>query len=195
MFKNLTLLSLLSLTMVSCGVESGGSGDLDGVPSGSHRIFVTSSQYSALEISSISNADSLCASAAESQGFVRDYKAIISDDTVSAKSRLNFTGDVYKVDTAGETYLVASVGNDLWDTYDNNLLYPVNFDETGLSVASNIWTGTNSDGGIKADSTCESWTSNSGNGFAGDSSSQDSYWLEDSSISCSTSLPIYCVSQ
>ena len=181
--------------LVSCGLESGGSGDLDGVPSKAHRVFVTSRQYTALELSSISNADSLCMAAAQSQGLVRDYKAIISIDALSAKSRLNFSGDVYKVDSAGETYLVVSVGNDLWATYDRNLLNPVDFDETGLSVSSSVWTGTNSDGGTKADSTCESWTSNSGSGFAGQSSSQDSYWLEDSSLSCSSSLPIYCISQ
>jgi hypothetical protein len=191
LISSLCLLILLS----SCGQEAdGGSEGTDGVGVSDHRIFVTSVSYTGAELGGISGADSACTTLAKSAELTRTYKAVISDSTTTAK-RLNFTGGVYSIPSAGEAELIVASGSDLWDTDTKNLLTNINIDENGSSVSSYVWTGTDSDGATMTGEHCSDWNSTSGTGRRGHTDQSDDRWIEDTDLACTNSYPILCISQ
>ncbi len=184
---------LYLFVLVSCG--NPGTDLVDGISTSDHRVFITSTLYYPDELGSLTQADSLCKTVATNQGLKLTYKAILSDDSTYASNRLEFTGSIYKVDSDGETTLIASTGSDLWNTDTSNLFSSINLDESGAELNVTPWTGTNSNGATSVGSTCSSWSTTSGSGFVGSTSSTGAAWLENFSYSCSQRHPIYCISQ
>lgn len=191
--KKLISLICLCLFISSCGQEAGGGEGTDGVAVADHRVFVTSNTYTGSGIGGVSGGDSICSLLAKNAGLERTYKAILSDDIENA-TRLIFSGGVYIVDSSGESQLIASTGSDLWDTDNKNLLGSINLDEYGNSVSSDIWTGTSTNGGTMIDH-CSNWSSSSGSGARGHTDLDDDRWIENTGDSCSSSYPIFCISQ
>lgn len=181
---------------VSCGSPAGDS-QTDGLGELDHRIFVTASSFTG-DLGGLSGADLQCQTAATQAGLTRSYKAIMSDNSETAKKRLNLIGGIYKFEGSKKVEVV-SVGVDLWNP--GGLTAAVDTDENGNKVAAGaVWTGTDSDGGNFAGTldNCQGWSSSdSANyGAVGRSDQSDGDWVEDfTPISCDLLKPIYCISQ
>jgi hypothetical protein len=185
---------IILFTVVSCGVaDSGDVTTIDGIIDSEHRIFVTSSTYSG-NLGGVSGADDKCRQVAINAGLVRTYKAIISTSSSDASNRLLISGNIYVVTGADSRTLVANSGTDLWNTDSVNLNTTVNVDENYSVVAVTPWTGTTASGGAGTD-LCSDWSSTSGNGDVGLTSSAGSQWVENTFVSCGQSHPLYCISQ
>lgn len=193
--QSILLLSLI-LTLISCGKAEGEGTQSDGLADSDHRVFATSSSYSG-NMGGLSGADSKCKSAAEAAGLTRTYKAILSDSGNDAEDRLIISGEVYIIDSLGNSNLVVNSGVALWNTDSINLLSSIDLDENGNTVNDSVWTGTGSDGGVFFTDNCTNWTSSGGgtDGFTGSSASLNDQWVESLSEACSNSNRLYCISQ
>lgn len=203
--KNLFIMFFGLAFLSACGVESNSNDDIDGVPRGDHRIFVTSGTYTGIQIGGADGADTICQGLAEAAGLSKEYKAIVSveevsgnDNTGAVNSRLNLSGAIYKVDAAGETTLIVAQPSDLWtagNVSSSGLLDTIDYDEEGTPVSRLVWTGSNSDGGMAPSSHCSNWSVNTGSGFYGNTTATDGEWIESLSADCSESYSLYCISQ
>lgn len=200
--KKTVIFCILLLNIISCGGPENGNTELDGVLSSEHRVFVSSASYDGKflansgALTGLDAADRLCLDLAKAAGLVRNYKAILSSSTKNAKDRLSFTGAVYIVKGTQKVKIVEA-GNDLWGTDSKDLLFSINIDESGTTVATGtkIWTGTDSSGTVDTDH-CTNWTVNSGaTGSYGETDYTDQKWLFTSSSNCSTQNRLYCISQ
>lgn len=120
------------------------------------------------------------------------YQAILSTDTVSAASRLEVSGPIYRVDGS----LVATSEADL---FDGSLDVPLSLDELGNTVPTNlnVWTGTNSSGGSVLGENCGgnfSSNASSQSGWVGSPGSTGSNWTSASSRSCNLTGRLYGIS-
>jgi hypothetical protein len=151
---------------------------------GSLKVFLTPGSYVGSAIGGLSGADALCQSAAGTAGYAGTYKAIMSDDSTSAASRLTLS---YPIVNAYNASTVAAVN--LWNgTWSTNVLNPSGAEPFDAP----IWTGSSVVGAIKTGETCSSWTGGT-NGEAGD---QDrSAWLDYTASACSGAHPFYCIQQ
>lgn len=160
------------------------------------KIFVTSASYFSTAIGSLSNADALCQSQAGLLGYDGSYKALLSDETTSAKDRLTIT---YPIIRASDGVVVAATN--LWSgTLDNAI-------GTG---GVDVWTGTKTDGTKDTGNTCTSWTSASGPAFVGKADKtfggdgrfdyENHSWIHtgnygNTPFSCSAQWRLYCLQQ
>lgn len=214
--------ALLTTGIISCGVDfqgavdilpglSSGDGagisdsDIDGVDADAVRAFVTSATYNGDLVAAGGDpdpqiaADNLCTNAAQAQGLVRDYKAIISVTGSDAATRLApmNSKEVYVVsNTMGTPFLVVSQGSDLWNALAVDLVHQINYDETGTQLLGNVWTGTNDDGTLAAASNCTDYTSSAAQlARVGRTNRTDEQWI--SAVAtikfCSNLNHIYCV--
>lgn len=196
--KHLILLLLTSFFIISCGDAVSEPSDSDGVGSGDHRIFITSSFYTG-NLGGLAGADEKCQEAADDAGLTRTYQAILSTEATdsSANARLSISGDIYVVDSSEEKALIIASGSSIWDTDSESLLGQINIDERGDTVSATPWTGTDSEGGVVPSGHCVAWSSSS-NSFTGETGSTDHLddrWLESGEIACDNSHPIFCISQ
>lgn len=190
-----TLLILgISIIISACGGEAGDASFTDGIASGEHRVFVTSSTFQG-GFGGLSSADSECQNIAQSAGLELTYKAILSSDSSSASSRLFLTGAVYSIDSTGARVQITEDGSDLWLSGGfPELINFITMDEFGLNRTGNVWTGTN-DNGSSAGSgeTCLSWTG-VGSGRTGTIGGTNGAWLDNSTQLCSNFFRLYCIS-
>lgn len=190
--KKLSLIASMTI-IASCGSPAGGD-PVDGVATGDHRIFVTSQQSSG-NFGGLAAADNLCKTSALNAGLSRNYKAIMSDATTSAKERLTLLGAVYIFESATNRSKVVDLGVDLWSSV---LLRPIDRDENFNTYTGEVWTGTQSEGTIGIASNCSSWTSSSSgdSGTVGDTAFSDDRYIElGMDRSCDELKSIYCISQ
>ena len=202
LIKFLNFLIIISIA-VSCG---GPAGDelSDGVGSVDHRIFISSEIYNGSfsapnSLTGIAAANANCLRLSQAQGLLRNYKAILSDSTQTAKERLFITGAVFTVAGTVATQITSTTA-DFWSANTKALLNDIDRDESGSSVNSTekVWTGTTVTGGLDAQ-TCLNWANSTAgeDGSIGALNSLDGSWIEDAGASstCSTSHRIYCISQ
>lgn len=197
--KKLIFIISLSFIITSCGTDSSSGSGTDGLNSSDHRIFVTSTTTNG-NLGGLTGADEFCQGVAEDAGLKRTYKAVLGDSSTAASSsnRLEFTGSIYMVDASDSDILIASTGTDLWATESSSqdLLAAIDLDESGNSVTSTPWTGSNSEGSVYTNGHCSDWSSTSGAGVIGSNAAQDGTWLEyDPNGPCGNSYPLYCISQ
>lgn len=150
------------------------------------------------DLGGLDGADQKCKQAAQNAGLVRSYKAILSDDTKTALSRLTFVGAVYLFLADGSRSKVSDLGTDLFNDSED-LISPINRDERGSLVANYTWTGTNGNGGNEIDfDNCLNWTSElpGESGTYGQPNERFDAWVENiDGRSCDTQLHLYCISQ
>ena len=197
MKKNLILISIQLLILLSCGEATGEGTATDGLSSSQHRIFISSASYNG-NLGGLSGADSKCQALAEAQGLERTYKAFMGSGASSLKSRFNLVGGVFNFNGSGEPIKITDLGVDLLNTdQPKDLINSIEFDETGNSVNSSAWTGSDSEGEISTSVSCNNWTDDSSgqNGTVGDNSRVTGFYLEDPpSQPCNLTYRIYCVS-
>jgi hypothetical protein len=157
------------------------------------RVFVTNSSYSG-NLGGVTGADSVCQSLASGIGLGSGtWRAIISDTTISAVSRLDFNwGTLKRLDGI----VVANGWNDLWDGTIQN---PINISETGGTINGAVMTATSSNGTTSAtiakNHSCNNWTQASSDeqpnlGNSGISTSAWVRWQDSVYSGCSNR--IYC---
>lgn len=172
------------------------------------RVFVTSSGYKG-DLKAAANslgrsastglaaADNICQYHADSRSLGGNWKAWLSDNTASAGSRLEHASVPYKLLT---DLTVANNWSDLITLKGSSYLQnPINVTEsTEISVTSNVWTGTNGNGG-SANIHCSGWTANPDtNGWAGNTDLINSSWTSSTYITClhpSLTPRLYCFEQ
>lgn len=159
------------------------------------RVFKTSTTYTG-NLGGLSGADNKCQSRASAAGLSGTWKAWLSDGTASADSRLNHFNGPY-------TLLDGTVVADNWtDLTDNTLDRNINMTEFKVidSNLSNVWTGTNPQGGSTGKN-CVNWTVSFGwpyFGGVGSGNSTLSYWTQgasDQAYCSSNYLSLYCFEQ
>lgn len=159
--------------------------------SGSLKIFVTPSSYVGTAIGGLTGADAICQSVANTAGYSGTYKAILSDDTTSAASRLTLSYPI--VNASGGSTVAAS---NLWvGTISNAILNPSGSAAcSGCPGGDFVWTGTTSVGAIATGVTCSSWSGGS-NGGLGVDGNINSTWISSGSTTCASTLGLYCIQQ
>ena len=154
---------------------------------GSLNVFMTAGIYIGGTIGSLGAADALCQSEAGTAGYAGTYKAIMSDATTSAASRLTLS---YPIVNAYDGSTVAS--SNLWiGTITNYIRQP----SGGGSSGTTPWTGTNADGSI-ATNTCVGWTSTGSTGAIGRGGQTNGSWiLYNGATPCTTAETLLCIQQ
>ena len=156
-------------------------------------IFMTASAYSIATIGSLTNADTLCNTAASTAGYAGTYKAILSDESTNAKDRLSLS---YPIVRASDGKTVVARTNLFIGSISNSI---------GTSGAS-VWTGSDQNGNLITGYTCTSWTSTSGTAVGGWSlntsgilSTKAASWIYNTNYgsyyACTASEHLYCVQQ
>ena len=155
-----------------------------------HRVFVTSDDWSA-DFGGLSGADEKCMKAARAQGLGGRWKAILSDDSLDASSRLRVVSPVVNLNDE----VVADDRADLWD---QSIDTDIDYNEKSMSahpLPDEVWTGSNATGHSAPDN-CQNWTSTSpgDDGVTGDFGRNNSDWLEDPpSDACLRQARLYCI--
>lgn len=168
------------------------------------RVFVTSTTYDG-NLGGIAGADAKCQARAEAASLGGTWKAIISDTTTTAKSRMkNRLKPVYNLAGAlvwnpsvplmFSSDTTTSSGAPPWGV-GSNIASAIDTTELGTAVpgAVQVWTGTNSTGATYSTLHCTNWTSTAGNGAFGNSTSNSSLWILSSSVGCTNSYHLYCL--
>lgn len=172
--------------------SGGGGGGGGGGGLTEHVVFISTTTTNG-NIGGLAGADQLCEDAAAAgsvtQSLLGTWRAIMSDETTSAASRLNFGTGAIKT-TQGNT-VVASAAN-LWD---GSIAHAIDADENGASLTGAVYTGTLETGASSTGNTCDSWTTFMiGNtGKTGSAIFTDYKWVAQVNNFCSTSARLYCI--
>jgi hypothetical protein len=154
----------------------------------SQRIFVTSGTYGS-DFGGFAQADYQCSALASIESLGGTWKAIISNDSTSAKDRITISGPVVNMNS--ET--VADNSADFWDGSLDN---PVGYDEGGNVRNVSVWTGTQSNGTKHPWDNCDNWgiVGPAFSGASGGSNQVDNQWLEGAgSTACTVNQSFYCI--
>jgi hypothetical protein len=138
--------------------------------SGSLQVFMTSGTYNG-NLGGLSGADAICQSEAGTHGYAGTWKAILSDSTTSAASRLTLS---YPIVRASDGALVAA--SNLWNGNLSN----------AIGGSGSVWTGSDSGGnshsraGATSYNFCGDWTTTTlgPTGEYGIGSSTNGTWLD-----------------
>ena len=151
-----------------------------------HQIFVTDNVYDSF-LEGLEGADERCAERAADAGLAGNWKAILSTAAAPARTRLEITAPIYRID--GER--IADGADDLWD---GEIDTPLALDARGEPVDVDAWTGTTAEGSV-APGTCTEWTSgdDSETGVTGGSQKNDRQWIEGELRRCDEELALYCI--
>jgi len=178
----------------SCNVDCEcHSGSCDG-GSCRHRVFVTSDQHSP-DFGSLSSADTKCDDIASNAGLKGNWRAVLSDSSTDATSRITVDAAVDELD--GDE--VAGDASDFWsDSHSEDL--DIAEDQSNLSNCGDgcdddhVWTGTTTSGTGQGNY-CGDWTSTNSNATAGtgDAGRTNSEWVEETTEPCDKQLHLYCI--
>jgi hypothetical protein len=160
-------------------------------------VFQTSTNYTA-GFGGLYFADYICQNEANNSGLSGVWKAILSDDSTAASSRISIAGNIYNnrpLSSNGIQWLAN--GAAFWNAIYS---YPLNYTSTGGTTPNSyVWTGSTYAGAIKVGLTCSSWTTNSAavNGeYAYTPSVGGTGIIDNGNTPCSnTILGFYCTNQ
>ncbi|HEY2386981.1 MAG TPA: hypothetical protein VGK30_08475 [Candidatus Binatia bacterium] len=153
-----------------------------------NRVFVTSSLHAA-NFGSAAQADTVCQAVATNEPLAGTYVAWLSDGASLASSRLGAARGFVRMD--GKPF-----ADQVSDITAGKILNTVHLTEQGNTVSGTttpVWTGTNADGTLAAD-TCLDWTS-TGAGAAGLSGRTEGgvvSWTSRDSAACNATRRLYC---
>ena len=171
-----------------------------------NRVFVTSSTYTGdlktaghaidpLVDTGLKGGDAICQSRADAAGLGGTWKAWLSDNSISAASRLIHSTVPYKLLNG------ATIANDWADLTDNSLINSISINENNAGVATiDVWTGTRPTGvgfGLTA-TNCFDWTINdsTGSGITGSTSETNIPWTAKVPVfTCDSQNRLYCFEQ
>lgn len=174
----------------------------DGVPILAHRIFIARETVNG-NLGGLLGADAFCQTEARKAGLIRNYRSMLSDESVDLRDRVTIDGQVFVV-RGNEAALVAEDVTELWS---GSIRTAVNADQYGVldSVfqpgGAPLLTGSTPAGTKVSGHTCDSWTRSSGGagrwGLAGELGAQ---WISSVSLSCDSPAPgvfyrVMCISQ
>ncbi len=153
-------------------------------------VFVTSQMFDG-DLGGIAGADAKCMAAAAGQPALagKTFRAWVS--TSSASPASSFTSDGSFVTVGGD--LIAETFNNL---REGTLMTKIT-SETGASVSSRVWSGTDENGYNVSDSDCAGWTSADGsdNGAGSSTDTIQWYWASYNTQSCDQQAALYCFEQ
>ncbi|NUN04819.1 MAG: DUF1554 domain-containing protein [Bdellovibrio sp.] len=180
------------------GGSSGSSG-------GHARMFVTSTTYDG-NLGGIAGADAKCQARADAASLGGTWKAIISDSTTSAKSRMKLRlKPVFNL--AGELMwnpaVPLMVSNDSvistvaapWGSTVSSIANNPEITELGTLVSgtTSVWTGTTR-AGLSHSGHCTNWTSNGAvTGIIGSTDVTTVSWIFTTSGNCTSSYRLFCL--
>lgn len=159
-------------------------------------VFVTADTFDG-DLDGLDGADAKCAGAAAEAGLSGHYVALLSTDTVDARSRLVVPGT--QTEARGFFRLdglpVADTVGELFD--DKAILYPILYDQDGRPLESSdrvndgdayVWTGSFENGTKRAGLTCDGFTSDDGGkqSVAGQPNGGPGAWLRSIGGACSS---------
>ncbi|MFW6051541.1 MAG: hypothetical protein ACODAU_10220 [Myxococcota bacterium] len=104
-------------------------------------------------------------------------------------SRLTHADGPY-VRTDGER-----IADDWDDLVDGEIEAPIDRDENGDEVGGDVWTAARTDGTSYGEGDCDGWTASEGQSYCGATGATGAAWTFNQLVSCSASLPLYCVQQ
>lgn len=209
--KNLAIFSYsLFLVLVATSASAArlsvlfGSGS-GGSSGGYVRIFVTSTTYDG-NLGGIAGADAKCQARATAASLTGTWKAIISDSTTSAKSRMthrlkpvfNLAGELVwnpSIPLMVSNDSVTSTGTPPWGAAAFIGNAP-EITELGTLVSGTVyaWTGTSpTTGGAHGTNHCSNWTTTAATGAFGSSTSITTAWALASTGTCTQSYRLYCL--
>jgi len=162
--------------------------------SGSLKIFLTANAYIGGTIGGLSGADAICQAEANPAGYSGTWKAVMSDDTTSAASRLTLSYPIvnaYDGSTVAATNLwVGSITTGIKNPSGGTSCSGCSFNN------STVWTGTDATGAIETGYTCSSWGSNSSNGVDGFADgTTNAQWIAWGTPQCNVANGLYCIQQ
>jgi hypothetical protein len=170
--------------------ENDGAGACELGP-GENLMFVTSSNTTGAintgNLSGLAAADTICTQLARSANLAGTYHAWLSGQRgPDAIDRVS-TGPYFRVDGA-------RVASNAADLTDSTLNQSISLTEWGERRSTGVWTGTTAQGAAHTAS-CSGFSSTTGIGLYGQSTSTDRTWTENAGTpqSCSASLALYCV--
>lgn len=152
--------------------------------------FVTAADYYP-NFGGLSGGDSICQAAATAAGLGdNNYRAILSDSSVNAASRIVLAGPVY--DTVGR-----KIADNHADLFDGSLDNSLQFTQFGTYSSYYVRTGSDSVG-VSTGLNCNNWTSST-SGFTGTNGYSNyitSAWINYTSYiyNCSYPFRLYCIS-
>jgi hypothetical protein len=179
----------------------------------SKRVFVTSTTYNG-NLGGLAGADAKCQVRADAANLGGTWKAIISGDAESARSRIGYNWYML-VNMHGEplAHNLVALGSasDLgpWGAWDgtNSLYFSVRYNEFGVSKTGCVWTGSTAAGFLDVTNDQCSDPPNSGpdwiyssagyNGTEGRSDYTDAQWIKETigCGNCSSLNSLYCIEQ
>jgi len=153
-------------------------------------VFVTSQSFDG-NLGGIAGADAKCMAAAAGQTALsgKTFRAWVSSSSASPAS--SFTSDGAFVTVGGDR--IADTFNNL---REGTLMTKIT-SETGASISTPVWTGTDENGYDEADADCNGWTSADAGGDGTQSSSDTIqwYWSSSGMTSCDHQAALYCFEQ
>ena len=152
---------------------------------GSLQVFITAGTYLAGGLGGLSGADAICQTEAGTAGYAGTYKAILSDATTSAASRLTLS---YPIVNAHGGSTVSAVN--LWNGSLTN--YILNPSGSGVNY---VATGSTTNGSISTGHTCTSWTSTSVDLELGVIATNNAWINGNGYFGCSGNYVLYCIQQ
>ncbi len=151
------------------------------------HLFVTANGYNG-DLGGQSGADSICMTEASTASLSGTWKAVLSTTSVNAQSYISTSYAIYNMNNQ----LLAYSGNDMWS---GNLRANPNYYPNGSAAYAGVWTGSNSNGTLSSNGNCSDWSTTSGGGQYGASSTSGSGWLSNGTPNCNNgSLHLYCIS-
>ena len=190
-FSPIDLLQVINASSTfdkSCGAE----------PKPDAVIFASSKLFSGTDIGGLAEADQICsdlANAGDPKLKKLSWKAILSDSSVSARTRLGLDGKASRVvrNIRGQQLTTT---DQLWS---GELMNAVKYTELNQVAYFLTHTGTESDGSISANGHCNNWSSNSVASEIGRTQNKDSRWASVYAVqnfnACSNKMAIYCLGQ
>jgi hypothetical protein len=166
-------------------------------PANTAIVFVSSTTTYTGNLGGLTGADSICQSNATAAGYSGTWKAIISDSTTSALSRIPFNWGTLK---RPDGVVVANSWSDLWDGSIQN---PISITAQGTASAGyRVHSNTTSAGEIDSTTlTCSNWSTTSGTApnKIGTMTSTSSTWIADNNGHSNSDCPhgiyaLYCMS-
>ncbi len=181
-----------SIRLICFQTGTGGSLPSMTSPSGSKKVFVTSTTYDG-NLGGLSGADAMCRAAAQAAGLANysNYKAWLSDTTNNAGTRITSDGPWYRLDGVK----VASNKAALTGTSSASLFTAISQTETGSYVGQYqlVWTGTG-DNGVALGDRCVDWNNSTDShlGQVGYATLSNSSWTTATTFACTNMRALYC---
>ena len=154
------------------------------------RVFVTSEPIAG-GMGGLDDADGHCQAAVDAVGWRGTFRAWLSDDAMSAGTRLSGSEHAYRMP---DGTLVAA---DWADVLDGDLVSAIYLNEHGASVEGSdlVWTGT-TPMGVATGPNCTDWSTNAGMGRVGVVDwAEAAQWTETDDALCSLLNRLYCFEQ